>query len=100
MSLVSAKTVGAAAASGTGAQRVAAAIGEAGVATVLSGTTSIVVGTFAGLDGSVVLVGFAEDPTAATHCWYAWDGSDELTLHVDQNPTANADLAYNIKKAE
>lgn len=67
-----------------------------GTATILNGTTSIAAGTFAGLDGSPVQLTFAEAPTAAAKLWYVWDGSDQLTIHIDADNTADIAVAYAV----
>jgi hypothetical protein len=71
-------------------------IAAAGTSPDINGGTTVVVGTFAGLDGSPVQITPQGDWGAATNWWYAWDGSDQLSIVVDVDPAASLTFSYAV----
>tara|TARA_R110002020_G_scaffold194133_17_gene394772 strand:+ start:306 stop:653 length:348 start_codon:yes stop_codon:yes gene_type:complete len=67
-----------------------------GTATVATGGTSIAVALDASLDGTPAVAVLADSGTSALYVSACeWDGSGNLTITVDQDPTgANCDVFY------
>lgn len=67
-----------------------------GNATITNGTTSVVVNVGAAFNNKVPIVSFGENPTAATKVWAAPPSGGNLTIEVDQDPTADTVVHYFI----
>lgn len=67
---------------------------KSGVATIANGDTSVAVDVGAAFDGFPVQLTFAGDPGSAAVAYYEWDGAGELTITVDTDPGADADVAW------
>lgn len=67
---------------------------KSGVATIANGTTTEVIAVGAAYDGKPALVSFNGSPGSATGVWAVWDGSGNLTITVDTDPGADAEVAW------
>jgi hypothetical protein len=67
---------------------------KSGVATIADGDASVAVDVGAAFDGYPVQLTFAGSPGSAAKAYYEWDGAGELTITVDTDPGADADVAW------